>query len=96
VGSIRTTSAPLVVDIYKSPGVLPERSDLFRAFHLTSLEDVRVVILGQDPYPRPRQAHGLAFSVPDGEGNPPVAQGHLHEPRERPCDPVQPARQRRA
>jgi len=58
----------LVADIYdKSPKtVFPERSDLFRAFHLTSLEDVRVVILGQDPYPRPRQGHGLAFSVPNG------------------------------
>ena len=61
----------LVADMYKSPvTVYPERSDLFRAFHLTSLEDVRVVILGQDPYPRPKQAHGLAFSVPDGEAIP--------------------------
>jgi uracil-DNA glycosylase len=50
-----------------SPGpVFPERSDLFRAFHLTSLGHIRVVILGQDPYPRPKQAHGLAFSVPNG------------------------------
>jgi uracil-DNA glycosylase len=56
----------LVADIYKSPTVFPERSDLFRAFHLTSLEDVRVVILGQDPYPRRKQAHGLAFSVSSG------------------------------
>ena len=58
----------LVADIYdKSPvTVFPERSDLFRAFHLTRLEDVRAVILGQDPYPRPKQAHGLAFSVPNG------------------------------
>jgi uracil-DNA glycosylase len=63
----------LVADIYdKSPvAVFPERSDLFRAFHLTSLEDVRVVILGQDPYPRPPQAHGLAFSVPNGVDIPP-------------------------
>lgn len=58
----------LVADIYdKSPVIVfPERSDLFRAFHLTSLEHVRVVILGQDPYPRREQAHGLAFSVPNG------------------------------
>lgn len=84
----------LVADIHdKSPvTVFPVRSDLFRAFHLTSLEHVRVVILGQDPYPRPRQAHGLAFSVPDGVDIPPVAQGHLQEPRERSCDQVQPAR----
>jgi uracil-DNA glycosylase len=47
------------------PGtVFPSRTDLFRAFHLTKLENVRVVILGQDPYPQPDQAHGLAFSVP--------------------------------
>ena len=46
--------------------MFPERSDLFRAFHLTSLKHLRVVILGQDPSPRPKQAHGLAFSVPNG------------------------------
>jgi uracil-DNA glycosylase len=58
----------LVADIYDKSRVtvFPERSDLFRAFHLTSLKHVRVVILGQDPYPRPKQAHGLAFSVPNG------------------------------
>jgi len=60
----------LVASIYDgaAPGsVLPQRSDVFRAFHLTTLTDVRVVILGQDPYPRPDQkAQGLAFSVPSG------------------------------
>lgn len=40
------------------------RSDVFRAFHYTPLESVRVVILGNAPYPNPNQAHGLAFSVP--------------------------------
>ncbi len=38
----------------------------FRALELTRPEDVRVVILGQDPYPTPGHAHGLAFSVPEG------------------------------
>lgn len=47
--------------------VFPVRSDVFRAFHLTKLKNVRVVILGQDPYPRRGQAHGLAFSVPGPE-----------------------------
>lgn len=59
--------ATLVDDAYDSAEpvtVFPPRSDLFRAFHLTELADVRVVILGQDPYPQPDQAHGLAFSVP--------------------------------
>lgn len=46
--------------------VLPLRADVFRAFHLTKLENLRAVILGQDPYPRKGQAHGLAFSVPEG------------------------------
>jgi uracil-DNA glycosylase len=44
--------------------VYPDEKDVFNAFRLTSYDDVRVVILGQDPYPRPGQADGLAFSVP--------------------------------
>ena len=43
--------------------VLPAPEDVFNAFCLTPLEEVRVVILGQDPYPTPGHAHGLAFSV---------------------------------
>ncbi len=46
--------------------VLPAAPDLFAAFRLTPLERVRVVILGQDPYPTPGDAHGLAFSVARG------------------------------
>jgi len=42
----------------------PARADVFRAFHLTPLADVRVVIIGEDPYPDPSQAYGLAFSTP--------------------------------
>ena len=57
----------LVADVYgRSAAVYPPRRDVFRAFHLTRLDDVRAVVLGQDPYPRPNQAHGLAFSVRDG------------------------------
>ena len=47
--------------------VHPRRTAVFRAFHLTRFNDVRVVILGQDPYPDPGKADGLAFSVPNGE-----------------------------
>lgn len=43
--------------------IFPPRSEQMQAFELTPLDDVRVVILGQDPYHRPGQAHGLAFSV---------------------------------
>ena len=54
------------------------------AFHLTRLHDVRVVILGQDPYPKRNQrAQGLAFSVPEGVDIPRLPQQHLQEPRSR-------------
>lgn len=43
--------------------VLPPATDIFKALLLTRLDAVRVVILGQDPYPTPGDAHGLAFSV---------------------------------
>ncbi|GEA10740.1 uracil-DNA glycosylase [Alteromonas sp. KUL49] len=43
--------------------VYPPSSDVFNALSITSLSDVKVVILGQDPYHGPRQAHGLCFSV---------------------------------
>jgi uracil-DNA glycosylase len=49
----------------------PEEGAHFRALDLTPLDGVRVVILGQDPYHGPGQAHGLAFSVPPGVRVPP-------------------------
>jgi uracil-DNA glycosylase len=53
---------------YSSAAVYPPAEDIFNAFHLTPLADVKVVILGQDPYHNEHQAHGLAFSVaPDVE-----------------------------
>ncbi len=51
--------------------IYPPRGARLRALELTPLEAVRVVILGQDPYPGPGQAHGLAFSVPAGVRVPP-------------------------
>lgn len=51
--------------------VFPAPADVFRAFHLTSFEQTRIVILGQDPYHGPGQAHGLSFSVPAGVKPPP-------------------------
>lgn len=49
----------------KASVVYPPEGQVFNALHLTSLTDVRVVIVGQDPYHGPGQAHGLAFSVPE-------------------------------
>lgn len=57
--------AELVTDILKrcEPDTLPSKTDVFRALSLP-LPEVRVVIVGQDPYPTPGHAHGFAFSVP--------------------------------
>ena len=51
--------------------ILPPPHDWFRALELTPLDAVKVVILGQDPYHGPGQAHGLSFSVPAGVKVPP-------------------------
>ena len=51
--------------------IFPPGSQIFKAFELTPVSQVKVVILGQDPYHGPGQAHGLSFSVPDGIPAPP-------------------------
>lgn len=51
--------------------IYPKSDDIFNALHLTPLSQVKVVILGQDPYHEPGQAEGLSFSVPKGEKIPP-------------------------
>ena len=56
---------------YETRIVYPPAEDLFQAFALTPLEQVKVVILGQDPYHEPGQAHGLCFSVRPGVEIPP-------------------------
>lgn len=56
---------------YAAGEIYPPQEHLFRAFRSVSFNDVRVVILGQDPYHEPGQAHGLSFSVPDGVKLPP-------------------------
>lgn len=48
---------------YKTQTIYPAAEDIFNAFSFTPLEKVKVVILGQDPYHEPGQAHGLCFSV---------------------------------
>jgi uracil-DNA glycosylase len=51
--------------------VFPAGNQMFEAFNLTPFNEVKVVLLGQDPYHGPGQAHGLCFSVPDGVKPPP-------------------------
>ena len=61
--------------------IFPPGGQIFRAFALTPVHRVRVVILGQDPYHGPGQAHGLAFSVPQGVPLPPSLQNIYTELR---------------
>ena len=56
---------------YSTQVVYPPSGEIFNAFHLTPLTDVKAVILGQDPYHEPGQAHGLCFSVRKGTQIPP-------------------------
>ncbi|HWO77011.1 MAG TPA: uracil-DNA glycosylase [Bacillus sp. (in: firmicutes)] len=56
---------------YENFTIYPKQEDLFNAFRLTDYPDVKAVILGQDPYHGPNQAHGLSFSVKRGERIPP-------------------------
>jgi len=56
---------------YETKTVYPDKYDIFNALHYTALHDVAVVILGQDPYHGPNQAHGLSFSVKPGIKPPP-------------------------
>ena len=60
-----------VEDEYNSNVIYPPKEDVFNALKYTSLEDVKVVILGQDPYFNEKQAHGLCFSVKLGVDVPP-------------------------
>ena len=64
---------------YKTHTIYPPADDIFNAFHFTPLEQVKVVILGQDPYHEPGQAHGLCFSVNDGVPFPPSLQNIFKE-----------------
>lgn len=56
---------------YSLSTVYPPAPQIFNAFNLCPFDNVRVVIIGQDPYHNPGQAHGLSFSVPDGTPLPP-------------------------
>ena len=60
-----------VKDEYSKKVVYPPSDEIFSALHLTPLKDVKVVLLGQDPYHNEGQAHGLSFSVRPGQDIPP-------------------------
>ena len=74
-----------VVSVYSRAGkngfprVFPAWNNIFRAFSFVPPKEVKVVILGQDPYHNVGQAHGLAFSVPDGIQPPPSLQNIFKE-----------------
>ncbi|WP_342405026.1 uracil-DNA glycosylase [Brevibacillus sp. FSL K6-2834] len=64
---------------YQSQAIYPDMYDIFNALHLTPYREAKVVILGQDPYHGPGQAHGLSFSVKPGVATPPSLQNIYKE-----------------
>ncbi|SDK92521.1 uracil-DNA glycosylase [Natronincola ferrireducens] len=64
---------------YTTKTIYPDKYDIYNALHLTPYKEVRVVILGQDPYHGPGQAHGLSFSVKPGVKQPPSLQNIFKE-----------------
>lgn len=69
-----------VKEEYHTLVIYPPADDIFNAFHLTPLSEVKVMILGQDPYHNAHQAHGLCFSVlPDQKEIPPSLQNIYKE-----------------
>ena len=77
---------PYYVDLYKfvkeeysKNVVYPPSEDIFNALHLTPLKDVKVLILGQDPYHEPGQAHGLSFSVKPGMADTPPSLVNIYK-----------------
>ncbi|WP_338453283.1 uracil-DNA glycosylase [Niallia oryzisoli] len=61
----------VLVKEYESQVVYPDQDDIYNALKISSFKDTKVVIIGQDPYHGPGQAHGLSFSVKPGVGIPP-------------------------
>lgn len=68
-----------LIEEYRTKTIYPDKYDIFNALHYTSLADTKVVILGQDPYHGPGQAHGLSFSVKEGVSTPPSLQNMYKE-----------------
>ena len=72
-------SQHLKIEKEQSKNIFPKGSFIFNAFNQTPFNEVKVVILGQDPYHSPGQAMGLSFSVPDGIKIPPSLQNIYKE-----------------
>ena len=68
-----------LIDEYKNHVVYPDMYDLYNCFKYTQFQDLKVVLLGQDPYHNVGQAHGLCFSVQDGVPNPPSLENIFKE-----------------
>lgn len=64
---------------YRTQTIYPNMNDIFNALKYTDYQNVKVVILGQDPYHQPNQAHGLCFSVKKGVAPPPSLQNMYKE-----------------
>ncbi len=64
---------------YSTHVIYPPADDIFNALHLTPLAKVKVVILGQDPYHEPHQAHGLSFSVPEDQSEIPPSLKNIYK-----------------
>ena len=63
-----------LINEYRTKRIYPKADEIFTAFKLTGYKDTKIVLLGQDPYHGPNQAHGLAFSVKEGVKLPPSLQ----------------------
>ncbi|MFJ7697962.1 uracil-DNA glycosylase [Lysinibacillus fusiformis] len=73
------TLRQFVANEYSMHTIYPPLKDVMNAFYTTAYHDVKVIILGQDPYHGPNQAHGLSFSVKPGIPHPPSLRNMLQE-----------------
>lgn len=69
----------MIMKLYDKKTIYPLKENIFNAFKLTSFENVKVVIMGQDPYHGEGEAHGLSFSVQDNVKIPPSLQNIYKE-----------------
>ncbi|MBE6148885.1 MAG: uracil-DNA glycosylase [Firmicutes bacterium] len=71
-----------IINLYEEKTIFPEKENIFNAFKLTDFDNVKVVIMGQDPYHGIGEAHGLSFSVQKGIRIPPSLQNIYKELRD--------------
>lgn len=69
----------ILAEEYRSQMIFPPADDIFNAFHFTPYQNVKVLLVGQDPYHNINQAHGLSFSVQPGQAIPPSLQNIYKE-----------------